>query len=527
MTSPHAAEWTRALQEEFASLKDLGVYRLVPRSSVPSGRRIMRGRPVFKLKRDEHGNPSRFKARYVCRGYSAVYGQDYTKTTSPTARMESFRVLAHLGAAMDWEIEQLDIKTAFLNGVLDADEICYMDQPEGFVEPGFEDCVWELQRGLYGMKQGGCVWNKTLHTQLVNWHFIRLECEYCIYYRRDANGIVIIGIHVDDFFMLGDSKHALSHFKTQLQTRWQISDGGPAHFHIGIAIERDRAARTLALSQTALIDRVVSQFGLTDAHPVAIPFESGHYLLKDPSPRSDDEHATMSRTPYRELVGSLMYLAIGTRPDIVFAVNQLCRFLDCYGKTHWEAAKRVVRYLKGTRDFRLVLGGEHVVRLLGYTDSDYALCPDTCRSTSGYCFSLGSGLISWSSRRQKLVTLSTCEAEYVAASEASQELVWLRNLLAGLQLRQPTASPLLCDNNGAIVVSSDPAFHTKLKHTDIKYHFVRERVADGQVYLHRVASKDNVADAFTKALPRKIFERHRDFMGLQDPMRGGVLRQDD
>ena len=233
-----------------------------------------------------------------------------------------------------------------------------------------------------------------LHAQLVNWHFIHLECEYCIYYCHNANGIVIIAIHVNNFFMLRDSKHALSHFKTQLQTRWQISDGSPAHFHIGITIEHDRAARTLTLSQTALIDRVVSQFGLTDAHPVAIPFESGHYLSKDPSPKSDDKRATMSRTPYRELIGSLMYLAIRTRPDIVFAINQLCRFLDCYGKTHWKAAKRVVRYLKGTCNFRLVLGGEHVVCLLGYTDSDYASCPDTRRSTSGYCFPLRSGLIS-------------------------------------------------------------------------------------------------------------------------------------
>ena len=302
----------------------------------------MRGRPIFKLKRDKHGNPSCFKVRYSCRGYSAVYGQDYTKTTSPTARMESFHVLAHIGAALDWEIEQLDIKTAFFNGVLEPEEICYMEQPEGFIELGYEDHVWELQRGLYGMKQGGHVWNKTLHNQLVAWSFTHLDCEYCVYYHRDTTGIVVLAIHVDDFFMLGDSKSALSQFKTQLQTHWQISDGGPAHFHIGITIERDRAARTIALSQTALIDCIVSQFSLADAHPIATPLESKCYLSKATSPLSDNDRAVMSKTPYRELVGSLMYLAIGTRPDIFFAVNQLCRFLDCYGKVHWEAAKRVV-----------------------------------------------------------------------------------------------------------------------------------------------------------------------------------------
>ena len=155
MSSPHTTDWTKALREEFQSLKDLGIYKLVPRSSVPPRHHVMHGCPIFKLKCDEHGNPARFKARYICCGYTAVYGQDYTKTTSPTACMESFQVLAHIGAALDWEIEQLDIKTAFLNGVLDPNEVCFMEQPKGFIEHGFEDHVWELQCSLYGMKQGG------------------------------------------------------------------------------------------------------------------------------------------------------------------------------------------------------------------------------------------------------------------------------------------------------------------------------------------------------------------------------------
>ena len=226
MMSPNATEWTRTLQEEFTSLKELGVYHLVPRPSIPLGHRIMRSRPIFKLTRDECGNPSCFKARYVCRGYSAVYGQDYTKTTSPTACMESFHILAHISAVLDWEIEQLDIKTAFLNGVLEPEEICYMEQPEGFIKLGYEDHVWELQRGLYGMKQGGCVWNKTLHNQLMAWSFTRLDCEYCIYYSHDTTGIIVLTIHIDDFFMLGDSKSALSQFKPS--EKWTSRDRGTA-----------------------------------------------------------------------------------------------------------------------------------------------------------------------------------------------------------------------------------------------------------------------------------------------------------
>ena len=308
------------------------------------------------------------------------------------------------------------------------------------------------------------MWNKTLNSQLVDWGFTRLDCEYCVYYCHDSDGIVVVAIHVDDFFMLGSSKLSQLKFKEQLQTRWQISDGGPARFHIGITIEHDRANRTITLSQVALIDCIILQFGLSDTHPISTPLEPSLCLSKANSPQTNEEHADVAHLPYHKLIGSLMYLSIGTRPNIIFAVNHLCHFLDCFGQVHWEAAKWIVHYLKGSHDLRLVLGGEHTVQMLGYTDSDYASCPDTRHSTSRFCFSLSSGMVSWSSRQQKHVTLLTCKAEYIAASKASQELIWLRHLLAGLDLRQPTASPLLCDNNSAITLSSDPAFHTKLKH---------------------------------------------------------------
>jgi hypothetical protein len=222
----------------------------------------------------------------------------------------------------------------------------------------------------------------------------------------------------------------------------------------------------------------------------------------------------MTWTPYRSLVGSLMYIAIGTRPDIAFAVQQLCKFLDCYGTAHWEAAKRVVRYLKGTRDLTLTLGGDYTARLLGYTDSDLAGCPDTRRSVSGYCCTLGGGIVTWSARQQKTVSLSTCEAEYVAASEAASEITWLRSLLLEIDFSQLSATPLLCDNNGSIILTEDSSFHARVKQIDIKYHSIRQKVELGQLKLHYVQSKDNLADIFTKPLPRKDFERLRAYLGL-------------
>jgi hypothetical protein len=391
-----------------------------------------------------------------------------------------------------------------------------MEQPEGFVEAGFEDHVWELQRGLYGMKQGGLVWNRTMNQAMLTWGFTRLKCEHCIYYRRTDAGILLVAIHVDDFFTIGSSKSVITDFKSQLRTKWTVSDLGEARFCLGIALERDRSTRTINLSQTALIDRVVKQFGLKDAVPVSTPMEPGLQLSrKHHAPTTSDEKTLMARTPYRSLVGSLMYLAIGTRPDIAYAVQQLCKFLDCYGPVHWEAAKRVVRYLKGTRDTVLVLGGDHPARLIGYTDSDLASCVDTRRSVSGYCCTLGSGMVTWSARQQKTVSLSTCEAEYVAASEAASELKWLRTLLSELEFPQLSATPLLCDNNGSIVLTEDSSFHARVKQIDIKHHSIRQHVSEGRLKLHYVRSKDNTADIFTKPLPRKDFERLRACLGLR------------
>ncbi|CDO77251.1 hypothetical protein BN946_scf184753.g1 [Trametes cinnabarina] len=278
LSSAFSQEWTTALKEEFASIKELGVYKLIPRRAVPYGRRIMHGKPVFRLKRDEHGNPVRFKARWVCKGYEAVWGQDYNRTTSPTMRMESFRVLLHLAASLNWELLQVDVKTAFLYGLLPDDEVCYMEQPQGFEEPRREDWVWELHKGLYGMPQGGRTWNRTMHSHLVSAGFTRIDSEYCIYYRTSPEGTVITGVHVDDFLAIASSPAAGALFKADLRRAWTISDLGEARFCIGIAIERDRATRTIRISQTALIDRVITQFGLADAHPVATPMETTKLL---------------------------------------------------------------------------------------------------------------------------------------------------------------------------------------------------------------------------------------------------------
>lgn len=509
--------WTAGAVEELAGLQEMGVYRLVPRSAVPHGRRILKGRFVCHRKRNEVGEVVRHKVRFVCKGFEQVYGQDYTKTTAPTARLESFRALLHLAAAHDWDAQQIDVKTAFLYGLLPEDEVQYMEQPGSFQEPGKEDWVWELLRGLYGMKQSGRIWNKTMHEAMVEWGFQRLSCEWCVYYRKTPAGVVLVAVHVDDMLSVASSREENERFKQQLQSKWKISDLGDIHFALGIAVERDRATHTVFLSQTALIDRIISQFRQKDSHPVSTPMDSA-VKLRRPDPRTPlpaDQAQYLTSVPYQSLVGSLMYLAIGTRPDIAYAVNRLAGFLNCYRAEHWHAACRVVRYLKGTRGLRLALGGRAALQLVGFTDSDYANCLDTRRSISGHCFSLGSGMISWSSRRQRTVADSTCYAEYIAAHSASRECMWLRSFLAGIDHTPHAPTPLMIDNNAAMKLAEDQQFHSEAKHIEIKYHVLRDYVADGHIVLQHVRSAENTADILTKALAPITFIRLRGLLGLQ------------
>jgi len=311
--SPEAKEWTKGYLDELKSLKEMGIYKLVPHSSIPAGAKIRKGRPVFTWKWDENGNVIHHKVRLVFKGFEQIYSKDYTTTTSPTARMESWRILLHLAATLDWSTKQTDVKTAFLYSILPDDEVQWMEQLEGMEEEGFEDHVWMLQQGLYGMKQAGRLWNKTMDAAMVEWGFTHLSSESCIYYRRNKQRIVIAVVHLNNFLSIADSEEENVHFKSQMKTRWITSSLGEPKFCIGITIKCNRVDRTVSLSQTALIDKIITQFGQSEAHPISTPMDPG-LKLRRPAPNSITplECEKLSKIPYRSLVGCLIYLAVGT-----------------------------------------------------------------------------------------------------------------------------------------------------------------------------------------------------------------------
>ena len=397
-SSSYSEQWELGYRDELQSLKDMGVYKLIHRSQVPAGTKIRKGRPVFRLKRDADGKPVRWKVRLVFKGFEQIYGKDYTSTTSPTARMESWHILLHIAAVNNWDAQQIDVKMAFLYGLLPDHEVQYMEQPEGFAEKGKEDHIWLLQRGLYSMKQSGRIWNQTMNDAMLSWGFTRLSCESCIYYRKTNTGTVISAVHVDDFLSIATSKAENELFKTQMKSIWTISDLGDAKHCIGIAISRNITKQTVNLSQKALIDKIIQQFGQVDSHSVSTPMDPGLKLCRvDKSSLTKQDLERLTKLSYQLLVGCLIYLAVGTRPDISYSIQQLSQFLDCYTYAHWNAVIRVVQYLKGMRDLELVLGGDNEIKIMGFMDSDWANCPDTRRSVGGYLFTLGSGPVSWQS----------------------------------------------------------------------------------------------------------------------------------
>jgi hypothetical protein len=403
-----------------------------------------------------------------------------------------------------------------------------MEQPKGFEEAGKETYVWMLKKGLYGMKQAGQIWNKTMNKDMVSWGFKHIPCEWCVYWRKTESGTIMVGVHVDDFVAVGSSTSAIDNFRNNLKGSFEISEG-PLDLCLGIKLDCNRVSKTIALSQPVLIQHVIITFGQAEAHPAPTPMADGALaFLRHPDPKdqlSNNEIAHLSSLPYCSLIGSLMYITISSHPDISFAVSKLSQFLDCFRSHYWEAALRVVRYLKSTKNFRLILGGPSF-QLTGFLDSSWAE-EENRKSHMGYCFTVGSSVISWSSKRQATVAGSSTEAEYIAASEASQEALWLRSLLHELNLSQSTptsiysdgsldngAIPIFCDNNGAITLAFNQAFHARVKHIDVHYHFIQEQVEALKVTMKRVSSVKNVADIFTKPLACPLFKKHCARLGL-------------
>ncbi|KAL1190989.1 Retrovirus-related Pol polyprotein from transposon TNT 1-94 [Cardamine amara subsp. amara] len=413
-------------------------------------------------------------------------------------------MLLAIVAEEDYELEQLDVKTAFLHGELD--EKIYMEIPEGFEDQFKTGQVCLLNKSLYGLKQSPRKWNQKFDSYMLEIGFERSPRDSCAYIKSMEDGSkVYLLIYVDDMLVAARDMKVISKLKQKLSEKFEMKDLGAAKKILGMEIVRDRVKGTLTLSQEGYLSKVLEMYKMEQSKPVVTPL-GAHLKMQAASEEQllkDGEH--MKTVPYSNAVGSIMYSMIGTRPDLAYPVGIISRFMSKPIKEHWLGVKWVLRYIKGTLKMKLCYGKGSEFILGGYCDSDYAADMDKRRSISGVVFTLGGSAISWRSRLQKVVALSTTEAEYMSLNEAVKEAIWLKGLLKDFGYEQKSVE-IFCDSQSAISLSKNNVHHERTKHVDVKYHKIREVIADGIVEVLKISMLSNPADIFTKILPVSKFQ---------------------
>ncbi|KAK8700448.1 hypothetical protein V6N13_018844 [Hibiscus sabdariffa] len=406
------------MRSEMDSMSENQVWTLV---EPPEGIKPIGCKWVFKKKTDMDGNVQTYKGRLVAKGFRQIHGVDYDETFSPVAMLKSIRILLAIAAFHDYEIWQMDVKTAFLNGKLEED--VYMTQPEGFVTPENAGKVCKLQRSIYGLKQASRSWNLRFNDAIKEFGFIRNEDEPCVYKKFSGSIVSFLILYVDDILIIGNDIPTLQSIKTWLSSCFSMKDLGEAAYILGVKIYRDRSRRLLGLSQSTYIDKVLKRFSMEESKIGFLPMRHGISLSKEMCPSTPQEKERMSQIPYASAIGSIMYPMICTRPDLSYALSMTSRYQANPGEGHWTAVKNILKYLRRTKDVFLVYGGEEELRIKGYTDASFQTDKDDSRSQSGFVFCLNGGAVSWKSSKQDTVADSTTEAEYIAASEAAKEVV--------------------------------------------------------------------------------------------------------
>ncbi|KAF7371923.1 Reverse transcriptase Ty1/copia-type domain-containing protein [Mycena venus] len=514
VTHPCADDWLQAMKEELTQLEELGTFSL---TSLPDGRKALGNKWVYRNKLDEMGNIARRKARLVVLGNSEIPGTDYNpdQISSPVVRAETNRLLLALAARYNLEMHTVDVKGAYLNGELK--EEIYMKQPEGFSDGTSR--VWHLHKTIYGLKQSGRVWNETLDAHFKKHGYQRLLTDRCVYMRRKDEEMTIVAVHVDDMSIYASNCELIIRTEDELESSFQITRLGDAKQLLGMEIHRDRTRGTITITQSTYINKILAFHGMDSSNIIATPMDPNVKLAKLP----DGESHPDIKNVYQSMVGALMYAAITTRPDIAYAVQTLSQFSSNPGPVHLTAVKRVYRYLRGTTnlgitysaspDSNIVMHADFSEPRL-YSDADWGNAVDDRKSISGFVTTVAGGAVTWSSKKQPTVALSTMEAEYIALSHAVRENLWLRQLFSELDCSETSPTPVFVDNRGTIDFTFNAGFHARSKHIDIRHHFIRDAVASNEVSLHHCASEENVADIFTKPLARPQHEDQVRKLGL-------------
>uniref|UniRef100_A0AAV1THK6 Reverse transcriptase Ty1/copia-type domain-containing protein n=1 Tax=Peronospora matthiolae TaxID=2874970 RepID=A0AAV1THK6_9STRA len=467
INGPDQAHWRNAVKAELKSMHLRGVFRA---AKLPRGQGAIGTKWVFKIKRKADGSVEKYKARLVAKGFKQKYGIDYTETFSPVVKYVTLRMLIAITKYFDWPLDQLDVVTAFLYGVMKEKVYCVI--PEGVEMDGDFDCL-ELVKAIYGLKQASRVWNET---------FDEFVCS--------------IG------FEVSASLELIAQTKADLKTRFEVTDSGKCTFVLGIELV-DESDGSVTMCQRRHVNDILKRFGMDECKATASPVDLSTRLVAS-------SEAAKIDVPFREAVGALMHFTTATRPDIAHAVGYVSRFMENPQQEHWTAVKRIFRYLQGTKSHGLRFQPSDKIDFRGYSDADWAGDHADRKSTSGYTFMLMGAPVSWGSKKQSSVSLSTSEAEYIALSLAIQEGKWVHCLLCEIlaAANEPGPDLVIRENNqSCIKMTKNPVNHGRAKHIDIKYHHIRDEVKRGEVQLEYCETSVMIADIMTKG---PLGPRHKD-----------------
>ncbi|CAL1401152.1 unnamed protein product [Linum trigynum] len=477
--------WDRAMNEEFSALEANRTWTVVDRlNPCPP---TIGSRWVYAIKVRLDGSVERNRARLVALGYTQEYGVDYNETFAPVAKMSIVRTMLAVAALQNWPLHQLDVKNAFLHG--DLEEVIYIERPPGYTV-GHEDQVCLLHRSLYGLKQASRAWFEKFHSTITQLGFQQSLNDPSLFTKVTAAGLVVLLFYVDDMVITGTYMKGITQLKDGLKQAFNIKDLGTLSYFLGLEVSRNDQG--ILPSQRKYIYDLLTDHNFEDCKPVKTPMEVNLKLQKDSGSRLKDG------SQYRSIVGSLIYLS-ATRPDIAYVVQVVSQFMTEPCVDHPVAVHRILRYLHGTLDVGILFPSSSTPTLCAYSNSDFAGCLDTRRSTSGWCVQFGEAYISWRYKKQDKLSKSSTEAEYRAMSEVGSEIVWLRRLLSDFGITCPAPLSLSVDNTSAIRIATNHVLHDHTKHIEIHVHYIRDLVRDGTIVLHHLQTEEQVADLFTKA----------------------------
>ena len=495
-------EWRDACEEEIMSIIKNKTWSLV---DLPAGTKPIGLKWVFKIKRKSDGTITKYKARLVAKGYVQKHGIDFDEVFAPVARIETVRFIIALAATNGWEVHHLDVKTAFLHGELK--ENVYVTQPEGFVTKGSEEKVYKLHKALYGLRQAPRAWNIKLNEILKKLSFEKCSKEPSLYRKQEGKHLLLVAVYVDDLLVTGSNQDMINDFKRGMSSNFEMSDLGKLTYYLGIEVLQEEEG--ISLKQERYAKKILEEAGMDECKAVLTPMISGLELSKAPNEKSIDGQE------YRKVIGCLRYL-LHTSPDLSYAVGVLSRYMHDPKESHEAALKQVLRYLQGTTSHGIYFGKGNKPGLVGFSDASHSVDEDDGRSTGGHVFYLNECLITWCSQKLQVVALSSCEAEFMAATDAAKQAIWLQDLFAEVIGTTCERVTIRVDNKSAIALTKNPVFHGRSKHIHRKYHFIRECVENGQILVEHVPGVNQRADILTKALAKIKFKEMRDLIGVRD-----------